>query len=222
LIREQDVTSSFSDVTSTIRGLEVSHPSKGAGSAIFLELGQVAPPAGRQRNGRGEACISVGWDWGVEACESVLYGSSNRGPEIAKYIDDLRHTKIIDLVVEGAVPELIIRFDNGQVLRTMAMLRGDPQWWIRLQSGGFLYARRGSTWRGNDAYEMSDAERASFDAAACAASRWGRPSTGPAVGQCSDCRWFIPLDGDGHLLDNGACIASDGPLDGQIVNVRSG
>src|SRR5882724_10666570 len=64
-------------------GLVVSLPWKGYGSAIFLELGRLAPlEYPRQRHNEGEACISVQWDWRVESKTKVLYGSSNSGPNI--------------------------------------------------------------------------------------------------------------------------------------------
>ncbi|KND58591.1 hypothetical protein BVER_06338c [Candidatus Burkholderia verschuerenii] len=219
---ERDVTDGFLDLTSGLQGLDVSLPWKGAGSAIFLELGEVVSPTGNRQYGRGEACIAVEWDWRVEARGKVLYGSSNTGPEIANGIAGLRTTKIANLTVEGAIPELTVSFDNGQILRTMSMLAGDPNWHIRLACGNWLHAREGAVFDGSREYEMSDAERASFDAAESAATRWGRPSRQPLAGQCSACRWFVRLDGDGHLLDYGACIAGDGPLDGRVVHLNSG
>ena len=56
---------------------------KGYGSAVFLELGQLLPPEGeRARHERGEACLAIEWDWRVEKTSSVLFGSSDSGPEI--------------------------------------------------------------------------------------------------------------------------------------------
>jgi hypothetical protein len=63
----------------------------------------------------------------------VRFDSSDTSPRIAKCIADLRDTTIIELIVEGAVPESIITFDNGYVLRQMAMLGG----WIRRAAFGF-------------------------------------------------------------------------------------
>jgi hypothetical protein len=218
----EDVTGSYRARIAGLEGLPISLPWNGAGSAIFLELGQITPPTGRLRYGRGEACIAVEWDWRVEYGATVLYGSSDRGPKIAAGIAELQNKTIAHLVIEGAVPELTIVFSNGHVLRTMALLEGDPQWWIRLQSGEALHARRGRLLVGNFKYEMTEAERASFDAAEAAATRWGRPALLPAEGKCSECRWFVWLDGDGHLLDYGSCISSEGPFDGRAVRCDSG
>lgn len=214
---------SFRTITTRIRGLRVSLPWKGYGSAIFLELGQVTNDLlNRARHGRGEACVAVEWDWRVEAQGCVLFGSSNSRPEIANGIADLQGKTILDMVVEGAVPELVVTFDNGRVLRSMAMIGGDPQWAIRLHSGAYLYARRESLFLGDGAPEISEAESATFEIAEHVAARWAQPSVQPIAGQCSECRWFVPLDGDGPLLDYGACIANNGPLDGRVVKRGSG
>jgi hypothetical protein len=213
----------FRTVTASIRGLPVSRPWKGYGSAIFLELGQMTnDPLGRERHDRGEVSIKAEWDWRVEAKGCVLYGSSNSRPKIANGIAGLQDKTITDLIVEGEVPELVVTFDNGQVLRTMAMVGGDPQWSVGLHSGAHLYARRGSLFLGDGCREISETESTAFEAAERAATRWARPLVQPIAGQCSECRWFVPLDGEGHLLDYGACIASSGPLDGRIVNRGSG
>jgi hypothetical protein len=218
----EEVTGSYRALIVGLQGLPISLPWKGAGSAIFLELGQIAPPTGRYRHGRGDACVAVEWDWRVEYGETVLYGSSDRGPKIAAGIAELQNKTMTDLVIEGVVPELTIVFSNGHVLRTMAMLEGDPQWWIRLHSGEALHARRGSLLVGNLRYELTEADKAGFDLAEAAATRWGRPELPATEGKCSECRWFVPLDGDGPLLNYGVCISSDGPLDGRAVRFDSG
>ena len=65
-------------------------------------------------------------------------------------------------------------------------------------------------------------ERAAFDLAERAAARWGTPIIEPTPGACDDCAFFVPLDGEGHLLDYGACMAESGPFDGRIVRGDSG
>jgi hypothetical protein len=85
-----DVGVSREDFPAFVRpllGLMVSLPWKGYGSAIFLELGQLAPlESPRQHFNQGESCISVEWDWRVEAGAASLYGSSNSGPTIERGI----------------------------------------------------------------------------------------------------------------------------------------
>lgn len=207
----------------SLRGLSVALPWKGYGSAIFLELGQLSPVTSKRRHhDRGEACIAVEWDWRVEAGRTVLYGSSNSRPEIERGIAGLRAATVTDIAVEGVVPELVVQFSNGHCLRSMVMVDGDPQWSIRLPGEvGWVYPRAGMLFVGDGTSEVTDEESAVFALAEVTATRWGVPTVSPVMGRCSDCRWFMPVDGEGHLLDYGVCIAASGPLDGRAVN-RSG
>src|SRR5438876_852462 len=76
-------TEEFQELIQPLLGLTVSLPWKGYGSAIFLELGSLAPlESQRRHHNKGEACVSVEWDWRVEAEAEVLYGSSNSRPKI--------------------------------------------------------------------------------------------------------------------------------------------
>ena len=180
-------------------GLTVSLPWKGYGSAIFLELGELALlDSGRQHHNKGQACISVEWDWRVEAEETVLYGSSNSGPEIESGIVALRGTTIHGLSVVGQVPELRVQFSNGHRLCSMVMVSGDPEWSIRLPDGRRAYPKGGRLLVGNGASRITEEEESAFALAERAASRWGIPAAEPRRGSCANCISFVPLDGNGH------------------------
>ena len=63
----------FHAMVQPLVGLTVALPWKGYGSTIFLELGQLSPlESKRQHHNKGEACISVEWDWRVENGTTVL------------------------------------------------------------------------------------------------------------------------------------------------------
>jgi hypothetical protein len=212
----------FQAVVQPLVGLPVSLPWKGYGSTIFLELGELAPLGPRQRHNRGQACIHIDWDWRVEAEAAILYGSSNSGPKIAAGIDCLRDTTLQSLSIIGHVPELAIRFSNGHRLRSMAMRTGDPEWSIRLTDGRWVCPRGGRLLVGEGGSTVTAERRAAFALAERAASRWGIPVVEPKGGFCMNCSSFVRLDGNGHMLDYGVCLADAGPFDGQIVNCRSG
>jgi hypothetical protein len=204
-------------------GLTVSLPRKGYGPIIFLELGSLAPPEPPlQYHQQGEACISFEWDWRIEAEGKILYGSANSRPEIATRILSLQGTTIRELLVAGQVPELIIQFSNGHCLRSMAMKTGDPEWAIKLPDERWVYARSGSIRIGTGYETTSDEELASLYRAERTADRWGVPCAEPRLGSCAQCAFFVPLDGDGPMLDYGSCTAESGPFDGRIVAKRSG
>jgi hypothetical protein len=204
-------------------GLAVALPWKGYGSAIFLELGRLSPrDSQRQHHSQGEASISVEWNWRVECGVSVLYGSSNRSPAINQGIASLLGTKIESLSLVGEIPELVVRFSNGHCLRSMIMVTGDPAWGIRLPGGNNVSAEAGAPRIDAGRYEPTVQEKTAFARAEAAATRWGAPSIEPDPGRCLDCTWFVPIDGDGHLLDYGVCIADTSPFDGRAVSRDSG
>lgn len=204
-------------------GLTVSLPWKGYGSAIFFELGELKPlKSQRQHHNVGEACISVEWDWRVESEATVLYGSSNSGPEIEEGILSLQGTTVQTLSVVGRVPELLVRFSNGHCLRSMVMVTGSPEWSIKLHDGRWVSARSGDVLIGDGQSATSEEENVIFEWAERTAARWGDPSAEPRGGSCSNCSSFVRLDGNGHLLDYGVCTEPSSPFDGRAVSRRSG
>jgi hypothetical protein len=168
--------------------MTVSLPWKGYGSAIFLELGQLAPLQTRRRHERGETCTSFEWDWRVEETETVLYGSSNSRPKIEKGISSLKGTNIKQISVVGSVPELVLDFSNGQTLKSMVMVSGDPQWHIRLPNETWISSESGRLYVGDGGASGTTAEEAAmFDRAEAIAQRWGIPVSEPMSGNCVDC-----------------------------------
>jgi hypothetical protein len=214
----------FQTLVQPLIGLVVSRPWKGYGSAIFFELGEVtsvSSPSGRRSRNVGEAGISVEWDWRVEDRTTVLYGSSNSRPKILSGILSLQGTTIEKLSVVGQVPELVVHFSNGHRLCSMIMVSGNPDWHVKLSDGRYVYAKDGHLFVGVGGYGATEQEIAALDLAERTAARWGSPDTEPTDGSCANCASFVYLDGDGPLLDYGACFADGGPFDARVVN-RSG
>lgn len=205
-------------------GLPVSLPWKGYGSAIFLELGKLAPLRhARQNHNDGEATISIEWDWRVESGAKILYGSSNNRPRIARGIESLQGVKIEELSIQGKVPELAIAFSNGQRLVSAAMLTGDPEWSIRLQDARWMTCADGGISVGEgEGIGLTEEEEAAFEHAAQTAKRWGVPITEAAVGHCGKCQWFAAIDAPAELLEHGVCTSIQSSFDGRAVNVSSG
>ena len=68
----------FSEFTTPLLGLPVTHIWRGAGSAIFLEFGELHPTTwrdGSTGNPKGEWAIMIEWSWRVEGRKSILCGS---------------------------------------------------------------------------------------------------------------------------------------------------
>lgn len=213
----------FRDRVRPLQGLEVSLAWKGFGSAIFLELGRLS--ANRNERGRyekGEACLAVEWDWRVESASSVLFGSSNTGPEIEVGIHGLQGSRIDDIAVVGTAPEIAALFSNGKCLRSMVMRSGDPQWGIKLPSGSWLSAKSGVLWMDAEPEPITDEDTTEMKVSEVARGRWGIPVAEPLRGKCAACSWFRHLDADFALLDYGVCLAEISPFDGQVVHRSSG
>lgn len=226
----------FPELVRPLIGMVVSLPWKGFGTAIFFELGQSAEieievRGHLRRDKKGEASIGVQWDWRVEHGYEVLFGSSNSRPEMEEGILTLQDTSIERISVAGHVPEIEVLFSNGYCLRSMVMVSGEAEWSIKLPNGNWIAPKRGllSVGQGKDTTIYTEEEEAMFKAeqevfalAERTASRWGIPIVEPKLGKCKDCAWFLHINGHGHLLDYGVCIAGNSPFDGRAVRVDSG
>lgn len=205
-------------------GLPVSLPWKGHGSAIFLELGNLAPlTRPRQRRQDGDVTIYIGWDWRVEKGARVLYGSSNSKPEIEDGIESLAGVTIKNLSIQGSVPELSIEFSNGARLMSAAMCTDTSEWNIRLPGAVWVSCVDGIVYSGEDAaIGLTPDEEAVFEYAHLTASRWGVPIATEQKGRCDSCAYMIRLDGNADFLDYGVCTLAESPFDGRVVNMASG
>ena len=204
-------------------GLPVSLPWKGYGSAIFLELGNLAPPKRSGYHNNGEAYISIEWDWRVESGTTVQFGSSNSRPDIKRGIEGLRGVSIETISIHGEVPELFIQFSNSQRLMSAAMVTGNPEWSIKLPNTTWVSCEGGVVYVGDGSgTETTAEEKATIAHADSTAKRWGTPVSEPIKGRCDNCKWFVRIDGEFSLLDFGACTSSASPFDGRVAKVSSG
>ncbi len=215
----------FNNLVKPLIGMTISHPWRGYGSAVFLELGVLSTRVFRGRESKsGEACINIELDWRLENDHEVICGSSNSAPEIVRHVGELLGLSITKIDFYGQPPELAVRFSNGSRLRSMSMVTGNPQWAIRLSESMWLSCKRGVLFTddGSGGNGLTDEEREVIDRARDAAMRWGTPSAAPIKGQCRDCSYFVRLDGDFYLLDYGACTSPISSFDGRITNLTSG
>jgi hypothetical protein len=222
---EELTTEQANEKIQTLIGLPVSLPWKGYGSAIFLELGELDQRLSGQRRTReeGDACIHFDWDWRCETGNTVLFGSSSSRPAIERGIRTLHGSKVFSIAVNGKVPELSIEFSNGSRLITAAMLPNGSEWSIRFGEGLYLSAEKGTLLLGQGVEAgLTHEEEMEFEHAEETAKRWGCPIVEPQRGSCQDCIWMRSIDGDANFLDYGVCTSIESPMDGRVVNGRSG
>ena len=206
-------------------GLEVTLPWKGHGSTIFLELGELSPPKSKRGNrDLGESHISIDWDWRIELGDIVKFGSSLEGSEIERGLRTLQGVKVCSLSIQGRIPEIVVEFSSGHILRSMVMANGGPEWTLKLDHQRYLYSHCGSLVvdSGTEPVGHTDHEAAVNELEDAAVDRWGKPSSGSAIGSCSNCLSFVTLNGGLSFCSYGLCMGPKSPFDGRVVHDESG
>lgn len=128
----------FHNLTRSLIGLPVSKTWRGVGSAIFFELGKLTEEQRQHKDGttrishRGEAGVMLEWSWRVERPKSVLFGSWSGDKEITNKLLKLQHLVVVDITVEGRLPELVIQLSDGHWIHSFTTVDGQPQWCLFL------------------------------------------------------------------------------------------
>lgn len=206
-------------------GLEVTLPWKGHGSTIFLELGELSTRKSKRGDWEvGEAHISVNWDWRVELGAIIKFGSSLEGSKIERGLRSLQGVKVQNIYIQGRIPEMVVEFSSGHILRSMVMVPGGPEWTLKLGPEKYLHPYRGSIviGTGNEPGGYTEQEAIVVKYASEASVRWGKPHTESQSNQCSACRSFVTLNGGFDLTYHGVCMAPESPFDGRVVHDESG
>jgi hypothetical protein len=139
----------FHALTRPLVGMPVSHTWRGAGSAIFLELGalttvtRTSRKRGEYTSTSGEVTLMLEWSWRVESPGAIQFGSWSENPRITRGVASLQGHTIIDVQLEGRLPELMLTMDRKRWLHTFMTAEGQPRWAIRLHDDAWLAVRRG-------------------------------------------------------------------------------
>ena len=127
-------------------GLSITHPWRGVGSAIFLELGPLKRVPRIRVPGhdlKGLATVMIEWGWRVERPRSIEVGSWSTDRKIDVGIRRLKRLKVESIKVEGRLPELTIGLSDGRWLRTFMISDSQPSWVLFLPDGSWLHVERG-------------------------------------------------------------------------------
>lgn len=134
-------TDEFQKMTRRLVGLPVSEVRRGFSSAIFFEFGELS------RNGtkhaRGEATAMLEWSWRVEKARSVMFGSFSGERKIAHGLRTLVGRKLLDVAVEGRLPELVISLSGGLWVHSFTTVEGHPRWTLFLPGNTCVSSRLG-------------------------------------------------------------------------------
>lgn len=122
--------------------MRVSHTWRGAGSAIFLELGKLRRDStGHQP--RGEAHIMIEWSWRIESPRAILLGSWSQERKITNGVRSLREHRIASIALPTRLPEVSIALTGGRWVHSFMTADGQPEWTIFLHDGSWLCVERG-------------------------------------------------------------------------------
>ena len=124
-------TEAFDSFAATMIGLPVSHVWRGYGSAIFIELGALAPRTDRDGSPghpEGEVSLGVEWSWRIEDTIAIHCGSWSEEDRWEPAFDTLRHARIARCELFGALPEVAITTDTGIRFLSFSTTDGQPQW----------------------------------------------------------------------------------------------
>lgn len=143
----------FRELTRPLIGLPISCAERGFGSAVMLELGEVTyhtriyPRRGEFIHTEGEVSLLLEWSWRVEGPGSIQFGSWSTNPRITRGVASLQGHTILEVGLDGRLPELVLTLDGKRWLHTFMTAEGQPRWSIRLPDGAWLGFHRGHLYR---------------------------------------------------------------------------
>jgi hypothetical protein len=139
----------FRELARPLIGMPISHTWRGAGSEIFLELGELTTKkrmirgTGQVTSRWGEVMLMADRSWRVESLGAIQFGNWSDEPQVARGVASLVGHTIVDVDVEGRIPELVITLDRKRWLHTFRTHQGQPEWAIRLHDHSWLAVNRG-------------------------------------------------------------------------------
>ena len=136
----------FERLTAPLLGFPITHPWRGYGSALFLELGPLKRVRRVRRAGhslKGLAGVMIEWSWRVERQRSIDFGSWSTDRKIDSGIRGLKRAKVESVHVEGRLPELRLALSDGRQVRSFMSSDGQPRWVLFLPDRSWLCVRRG-------------------------------------------------------------------------------
>jgi len=125
-------------------GRKISHVWRGAGTSVFIELGELTQE--ERANPKGEFSFSIEWSWRIEDRNSILLGSFSEDEEISKAIGILMGKKLINAEFFGRLKEIQLQLEGDIWFSSFATIDGNPEWaacndkkeWLHYRKGRYL------------------------------------------------------------------------------------
>lgn len=133
----------------SIIGRRVSHVWRGAGSAIFLEFGELTPHTrldGRAGNPIGDVSLMIEWSWRIERPRSIVGGSWSSERRWHGMLERLRGASVNSVDLFAPLPEIAVTLSNRLRVVSFMTAEGQPRWALicRRPPLGTLHVRRGN------------------------------------------------------------------------------
>jgi hypothetical protein len=145
--RDEISPETFRELTRSVVGLPVNGIWRGAGTAIFLELGELSPPPPKGGQPRGEASLMIEWTWRVEGKHSVAFGAWSTEGRINRGLENLKGRVVEDVFVTGRLPELYVRLSGERWLHSFMIAEGELLWALKLIDESWLSVEKGKLLR---------------------------------------------------------------------------
>ena len=107
--------------TSPYIGKTVSRVWSGAGSSVFLEVGDLF-------ESKGELTITMEWSWRVENTSNILYGTFSERAVFEKGLKELHGLSLEDISFHSRLPEVVVKLSNNIWVSSFSTVEGDPEW----------------------------------------------------------------------------------------------
>lgn len=131
----------FAEHVQALIGLPMSRAWRGAGTAIFLEIGPLSGGAPGSPTGVGSLMLQ--WSWRVERPRSIWFGSFSSDRRISNQLPKLESLSVSTISVSGRLPEVELGLGGKVTLRSFSTVEGQPEWSLRLPSGRWLSSSQG-------------------------------------------------------------------------------
>jgi len=109
------------EFTAPFIGKAVSRVWRGNGSAIFLEIGELA-------DNKGELTVMIEWSWRVENEQEIEFGSWSEESEFSKLLQNLKGLALNRVSFQSRLPEVVLELSGNKWVCSFSTVEGDPEW----------------------------------------------------------------------------------------------
>jgi hypothetical protein len=131
----------FAQITKPLIGMVLRETRFGFVNTLLGEIGRIRSHVDRDRlERRGEASLMIEPGWRIEARGRILVGSDSENIRLARMVKSLGSMRLARIELEGKLPELVLGFDSGWILRSFRCIE-TPQMWCLFLNDEALFPK---------------------------------------------------------------------------------